>query len=127
MSIFGREAAAPGWPPVELSIEDDRGADRTTLRLSGELDMATARRLEAAVAAAVRREEAELVIDLTDVRFMDSTGLRALLRARRECELRDRSFFLIPAPHGDQHRLFEVSGLISHLTFHEPETSGPPV
>jgi anti-anti-sigma factor len=125
MSMFGREAAPPRWPPVELSIVEDRATDRTTLRLAGELDMATARRLEAAVAAALARKEVELVVDLGEVRFMDSTGLRALLRARRDCERRDRGFFLVPAANGAQHRLFEVSGLIGHLTFREPEAAGP--
>jgi anti-anti-sigma factor len=124
MSMFGRDVD-PRWPPVEFSISEEQRADGTTLHLAGELDMATARRLEAAVANALDREEAELVVDLNEVRFMDSTGLRALLRARRDCELRDRSFFLIPAADGGQHRLFQVSGLIGHLTFHEPQ-AGPP-
>jgi anti-sigma B factor antagonist len=128
MTMFGREAAsAPRWPPVELSIEEDQDAERTTLRLAGELDMATAGRLEAGVAAALARDESELVVDLTGVHFIDSTGLRALLRARRDCEGCDRGFFLVPAAHGGQHRLFQVSGLIGHLTFQEPEATPPSV
>jgi anti-anti-sigma factor len=86
MTMFERDAAsAPRWPPVELSIDEEGDGERTTLRLAGELDMATAGRLEAAVAAALARQESELVVDLTAVGFMDSTGLRALLRARRDC------------------------------------------
>lgn len=125
MSMFVGDEAPGRWPPVELSIEEDSGAGATTLRLAGELDMATARRLEAAVASALEREESELTVDLTDVSFTDSTGLRSLLRARRECERRDRAFFVIPAASGGQHRLFQVSGLIGHLTFREPEAAQP--
>ena len=125
MSMFGQEEAHGRWPPVELSIAEDLSGERTTLRLSGELDMATARRLEAAVASALDRDETELTVDLSDISFMDSTGLRALLRARRDCERRDRAFFLIPAANGGQHRLFQVSGLIGHLTFQEPEAAQP--
>jgi anti-sigma B factor antagonist len=125
MSMFVRDAGAGHWPPVELSVEEDLGPGGTTLRLAGELDMATARRLEAAVASALAREESALTVDLTDVSFMDSTGLRSLLRARRDCERRDRAFFLIPAANGGQHRLFQVSGLIGHLTFREPEAAQP--
>jgi anti-sigma B factor antagonist len=123
MSMFGREEAPGRWPPVELSIQEELGGEGTALRLAGELDMATARRLEAAVASALGREESELTVDLTDVSFMDSTGLRSLLRARRDCERRERAFFLIPA--AGQHRLFQVSGLIGHLTFREPEAAQP--
>jgi anti-sigma B factor antagonist len=125
MSMFGREDGAGRWPPVELAIEERLRGDATTLRLSGELDMATARRLEAAVGAALDREESELTVDLSDVSFMDSTGLRSLLRARSDCERRDRAFYLIPAANGGQHRLFQVSGLIGHLTFQEPEAAQP--
>jgi anti-anti-sigma factor len=54
---------------------DDRGASRITLR--GELDLATAPRLEHALADAGE----DVVIDLRGLTFMDSTGVRVLLEA----------------------------------------------
>src|SRR5687768_6976127 len=50
--------------------------------VSGEIDVATSEAFEDALAASVRdRDEAGVVVDLTDVTFMDSSGLNALVRA----------------------------------------------
>ena len=106
--------------PVELSVLTTADGARLTLVLAGELDMATASRLEASIEQALAHDPAELVLDMSDVRFMDSTGLRAVLRARQSCEGQGGEFFLIPSETGEQHQLFHVSGLIGKLTFHEP-------
>jgi anti-sigma B factor antagonist len=65
-------------PSHELSERDANGV--RIVRLSGELDPATAGELCARVDAGVRR----LVIDLTSLRSCDSTGLRALIGAAAE-------------------------------------------
>ncbi len=106
--------------PVELSVVARSDGVRHTIVLTGELDMATASRLEAAVAAAIARGDRELVLDLRGVTFMDSTGLRALLRARQQCEDGGGQFYVMRAQSGAQHQLFHVSGLIGKLTFREP-------
>jgi anti-sigma B factor antagonist len=52
------------------------------LTLAGELDLAHVRRFDAIVGAAFVRAD-HCRVDLSQVRFLDSTGVRALLRARR--------------------------------------------
>ena len=52
-----------------------------TVAPRGELDLATARELEAWLDD-LRRECADVVLDLAEVPFLDSSGLRVLLRAR---------------------------------------------
>ena len=51
------------------------------MRLSGELDLVSAPEFEAAVAGAA---EQPVRVDLSELAFMDSTGLRALLSAARD-------------------------------------------
>lgn len=85
--------------------------------------MATASRLEAAVELALGRAPSELVLDLRAVSFIDSTGLRAIMRARNACEHRAVEFFLVPSERAAEHRLFRVSGLIGMLTFREPDAA----
>lgn len=51
-----------------------------TFSLEGELDLATAPLLSAAVSSAVARA-GTITIDLSDVTFIDSNGVRAILRA----------------------------------------------
>jgi anti-sigma B factor antagonist len=60
----------------DLSVEhDERGTCRLTVR--GELDLATAARLEQALAEAGD----DVLLDLRGLTFMDSTGVRVLLEA----------------------------------------------
>jgi anti-sigma B factor antagonist len=50
--------------------------------VAGEIDVASSPAFEEALAAAVRdRDQAGVCVDLTDVTFMDSSGLSALVRA----------------------------------------------
>ncbi|MDX2565410.1 STAS domain-containing protein [Streptomyces sp. TX20-6-3] len=52
--------------------------DTVHLRLTGELDLATAPLLQAAAATAFSTRPRHLHLDLTDLTFCDHTGLRAL-------------------------------------------------
>jgi anti-anti-sigma factor len=54
------------------------------VRLSGELDIATADELRDALELIELGENERLVIDLSAVGFMDSSGLRILIAAQRE-------------------------------------------
>lgn len=57
-----------------------------TVAVDGELDIATAPSLESAVADAFSQGDGPVELDLAAVPFMDSTGLRCLLGARRRSE-----------------------------------------
>lgn len=65
----------------DFRIEADE-LDDGTLRLSlvGELDVVTVVNLEAAIARLREREGRLVVLDLRRLEFMDSSGLRAILR-----------------------------------------------
>jgi anti-sigma B factor antagonist len=109
--------------PGELSLEHSTQADCHTLLLAGELDMATAPELEASVAGLCAEGAGEVVLDLSGLTFIDSTGLRAILAARAQCVGGGREFALIPGQRSVQ-RLFELAGLIDKLPF-RGETSAP--
>lgn len=55
---------------------------------SGELDIATVEELSAAARAALETTASTLVLDFGGVTFVDSTGLGALVRLRKEAEHR---------------------------------------
>ena len=59
-------------------------ADRPSLTVRGELDIATAPDLAAAVDAELATAPEALIIDLTDTIFMDSSGARELVRSARQ-------------------------------------------
>ena len=71
----------PGSPSLDLQWE--LTGETAQLRVSGELDMAAAFKLEPEIERVVaEREVNELVIDLGGVTFMDSSGLGSLLSTR---------------------------------------------
>jgi anti-sigma B factor antagonist len=89
---------------------------RRTLVLSGELDMLVAPELEAAVRRLCDDGAGELVLDLRELTFMDSTGLRGTLAAYEFCRQSGYSFAVIPGPRQVQ-TVFELTGLADRLPF----------
>jgi anti-sigma B factor antagonist len=78
--------------------------------VDGDVDLATAPALEEALEAAVRDSVGALVVDLTRVSFIDSTGLQVLLRIRGLLGREDRALALV-CPHGPVRRVFELAGV----------------
>lgn len=77
------------------------------LELVGEFDLSGAPAFREAVEAAHRDDTAGLVVDLSRVSFMDSSGLGALLGCYRRMQAEGRGFALA-AP---SHQLGEILGL----------------
>jgi anti-sigma B factor antagonist len=89
------------------------------LRLAGELDLATrpqlGQRLE--LAAASRRR---VVLDVRNLEFMDSSGLRLLLEAHDHASQDGWSFAIKPPTEGGVLRLLEITGMLDVLPLIEP-------
>jgi anti-anti-sigma factor len=101
-----------------LKVECEVSGDGTSvrLRLDGEVDADTVHLVEDAMSPALDPRCTRLVVDLADVSFMDSSGLRVLVVARNALD--DRGAEIVIADVNDQlRRLFEISGLISVFTF----------
>lgn len=72
---------APAEREGQFNVSLETSPGRYTVALSGELDIATADQLSAALGDVSPASGERLVIDLTAVSFMDSTGLRVLIGA----------------------------------------------
>jgi anti-sigma B factor antagonist len=101
--------------PPGLSLRARGDGERHTLAIAGELDLATAPELEAR-AEQLCAEGRELVFDISELVFIDSTGLLAILKTRDLCAERLCGFFLTPGPPAVQ-RLFELTDLVERLPF----------
>ena len=100
-----------------LEVLQDVSGDETTVLLSGELDISTAAELERVLGdLAVSDGPARIVMDLRDLRFMDSTGLRLLVTADLRLRREGRELALIPGPE-PVHRVFRLAMLEERLTF----------
>ena len=66
---------------MDVSVTSRRAGDRTVVHVAGEIDVYTAPALREELAAQQEAGPIHLVVDLTDVPFMDSTGLGVLVGA----------------------------------------------
>ena len=87
-----------------------RGADGVVrARLRGELDMETADAIRARLDEVVSSDVTTLVVDLSDVTFMDSSGVELLFRLSAELEIRQMRMQLVLAPDALIRRTLEVT------------------
>lgn len=100
----------------ELSIDlktEHRGA-ALIFRLRGSLDIATSPTLRAALVDATEHDAKEIVVDLSQLEFLDSTGLGALIGAHRRSAERGGALRLVVRD-GPIARLLNITGLIRVL------------
>lgn len=98
---------------MNLTIQPDADG-AATVALSGEVDLATAGQFQAEVERLVTAGVTQLVVDLREVTFCDSTGLNALVRARNLCET-SGGWLRITRPRGEVAEVLTISGLLDHL------------
>ncbi len=84
------------------------------LSLYGELDLASAPILESEIESSDLAGAAMVVLDLRELRFIDSTGLRVLLAAHERSTERGQEFALTPGSEQVQ-RLLSITRVSEHL------------
>lgn len=90
-------------------------ADGTVVvRLAGELDLYNAHQVREALLACCEEGPSRLVVDLSEVEFVDSTILGVLVEARSRMDAKEA--FALAAPGPETRRALEVSGLDKHFT-----------
>lgn len=72
---------SPPWQPFSVLVSTD--GDRATVALRGELDLSGVDRARQAIEEAEASGSGLLVLDLSELEFIDSTGLEVMLRAAR--------------------------------------------
>jgi anti-sigma B factor antagonist len=77
--------------PVAFPVRD---ADRTVVWLRGEHDVSTVAALSQTMARAIALDDGDLVVDLSDVQFMDAATVGVIIRARDFLRLQSRSLAL---------------------------------
>jgi anti-sigma B factor antagonist len=97
-----------------LQVERSRSDGYDVLTVEGELDIATAPRMLSALNEALAGSDGPLLVDLTRVLFMDSTGLALLMNARRRAQRCGRGFAIV-CPSGPIARVFEIADMVESL------------
>jgi anti-sigma B factor antagonist len=100
-----------------LTFETTVTGDVAVVALQGELDVAGAGLLEHELDRILAdHEPSALVLDLSGLEFMDSTGLRLVVLADQRAREEGRTFALVRG-RGDVHRVFEITRMADRLRF----------
>jgi len=106
-------------PPEPFRCESGHDGDRWWVRPVGELDLDTAPLLDEALGAARAAGGADVVLDMRALTFMDSTGLRLVIRWDTAAREEGFEFAIVPGTEVVQ-RVFRLTGMDEHLRVAEP-------
>jgi len=82
----------------ELTIGSWRDHGTHVVLLTGELDVATVHRVEDELRAIEATDAAQIILDLSGLTFMDSSGVHLIARAAARCTIRATRLRLRPGP-----------------------------
>ena len=99
-----------GGPGGLYIAVEQPSAGLIVLTPTGELDMSNGEALEEAISDARGKGVPALVLDLTGLTFMDSSGLRILLDTWNESKLAELELTLVVPKEGLVRRVLEISG-----------------
>lgn len=109
--------------PEELAftVDVEERSDGALITPRGELDMATQPQLRDVLEAGAAR--GGLTLDLSGLRFIDTSGLRLILETAEAAHREGFAFRVIPGSESVQ-RLFEVAGVTELIPFHDGADRG---
>jgi anti-sigma B factor antagonist len=113
MTDLAPHAGESGTPFQIERVSTEQGA---VLRLRGELDISTVPELERLLAECERDAPSDVVIDLEQVEFMDSTGLAVIIAAGQAAQANGYRLRLRQGSPQVQ-RLFKLTGVLDRFTF----------
>ncbi len=102
-------------PVVELNVSTASQGGHAVVTATGELDLYTAPRLQAALAGLLRDQADRITVDLSGVEFCDSTGMNVLLSAMKRLKEQGGALELA-APRPAVKRILQVTGLDTVFT-----------
>jgi anti-sigma B factor antagonist len=104
---------------IDFGLVDEPVDDTThVVSLRGEIDAVTAPRLGSRLFGLADEGKRGVIVDLSDVTFMDSTGIGVLLNAVTHFEARHAELVLVCA-NDLILRPFELTGVTDHLTIYD--------
>jgi anti-sigma B factor antagonist len=101
---------------VDLSIARSRQDEVVTLSVAGDVDLATGQQLEREITEAVGAAGlGSLVVDLSGVGFLDSSGISVLVKGRRLADGRGVPYRVTGAS-GTIRQVLDITGVWQHLS-----------
>lgn len=99
---------------MSLFLTTHREAGAITIGVNGDLDMSNVGQLEKEIATAIG-EGTGIIVDLTEVPFIDSAGISALLKGRRTADEQGQRYRVTGAA-GVVRQVLDMTGVWTHLS-----------
>ena len=99
-----------------FGIETEGRGAAVVLSLTGDLDLSSAEEAERGIDEAMAGRPELLVLDLSGLEFMDSSGLRVVVNAHRHAQEDGRRVAIVKGPQIVQ-RVFEITRLAERMSF----------
>jgi len=97
-----------------FDVTSEQRGGTVLVKLSGELDISSAPKVEDELARVEPDRPPVIVLDLRSLAFMDSTGLRLLIAADTRARQEDRRLMIVKGPEPVQ-RVFRITRLEERL------------
>jgi anti-anti-sigma factor len=94
----------------ECDIENAESGAECVLTIRGDIDLASASDFETALRTALDAAPSAIVIDLTELTFIDSSGLRVLVSLSKDAQSQGATIGLRNVPRHAQ-RVLDITGL----------------
>jgi anti-sigma B factor antagonist len=108
---------------VDQRTAKHRNQDIAVLTVRGDIDLATAPALLEVLHPVLERDSGPVVIDLSEVPFMDSTGVHVLIDTFRRLRPQNRRLAIACREGGQIHRLLALTGVLDALPVHRSRES----
>jgi anti-sigma B factor antagonist len=102
---------------MDFNIEATERDGATVLTLRGEIDVYTAPQLRQAIVDLVDGGATNIIVDMVQVDFLDSTGLGALVEGLRRIQSNDGTLSIV-ATQGKILKIFDITGLDKAFAIH---------
>jgi anti-sigma B factor antagonist len=108
--------------PTRFEITEQARGETLVLSITGELDLSTVPQLARRVEEKLAGKLTTLTLDLAELTFMDSSGLRLLIELDRRARQESWTLTLIPSKHESANTVLRLTGANTALPF---EASAP--
>jgi anti-anti-sigma factor len=99
----------------EPVVSVDSVGNAVVVKLAGDLDLYNAEQVRSALVGVIDQAPSRIVIDASEVEFIDSTALGVLIDAHRKLE----GGLRVASPQDPIRRALQISGIDRHLKVHE--------
>jgi len=92
-------------------VEEEQQGTLCLVRVHGEVDLSNAQEVSSAIGNAMGQEARGLVVDLSDITYLDSAGVALLLRLAERLRARRRQLYLVVPRGSPVRRVLDFTGL----------------